>query len=481
MVKRSLTEDLSRLKEDQDLLPEDLPEPTPLEELSEEPLPPFPEGILPQEMEGFLRPFAQRLGVDYGTVAAPALGLASGLMAGRYLVRPDPQNPTWREGTNLWVAVISDPGTKKSPILKALAEPLFELEVHFEDEHEKDRQVYELERQAWQAKRPEERGPEPKEPLAYRVVVEDATKEALAKVLRENRGVVAVYDELKGLFSTWQRVDRQADRAFYLKAYSGGSHREDRVGRKTSLLREAWLAIVGFIQPGPFRRIVLEAAKGGEEADGLFQRFLLVQGQLLPWRKDRPEVPSQAIEAYKAFMKFLWRSPEEPVIILRFSPNAQKLWYEWEDQVEEERRNPDISPAWAAYLGKRLGLTARFAGVLSVLLKEGDTVSEETLWRAITLVEWADAHAKKVWKGAVRGDISPVAKLATYLLERAREGKLPERISAWWLSKRIEFLEPPDIRKALLRLEQEGWLLRLPARNGMAFALNPRLLAKAKA
>ncbi|MDW8356794.1 YfjI family protein [Thermus sp.] len=481
-MRRSLTDDLDLLRRPEEFLPEELPEPTPIEELLEEPLPPFPEGILPETMEDFLVPFAARLGVDYGTVAMTALGLASGLTAGRYLVRPDPENPTWREGTNLWVAVISDPGTKKSPILKELASPLYELEALFEEEHEGKRQAYELERQAWQARRPEERGPEPKEPLAYRVVVEDATKEALAKVLRDNRGVVAVYDELKGLLSTWQKVDRQADRAFYLKAYSGGAHREDRVGRKGLFVRETWLSIVGFIQPGPFRKLILETAKGGEEADGLLQRFILVQGELTPWRKDRPVVPTQAYEGYKVFMRGLWRPPEEPPTVLHFSPEAQRLWREWEDQVEEERRNPDLSPTWRAYLGKRLSLTLRLAGVLSVLKGERAKISEETLSHAIALVEWSSSHARPVWKGAAQGNSYHVFRLAEYLLERAKEGRLPERISAWWLGKRIEFLDSAsDIRRALLRLEQEGWLVRAPTKNGMAFILNPKLLPKAKA
>ncbi|BCZ95301.1 hypothetical protein TthAK1_19180 [Thermus thermophilus] len=482
MVKANFLADLERLKKPIPFSPEGLPEPAPLEELGEEELPPFPGEILPGELEAFLRPFAERLAVEYGAVAITALGLASGLLAGRYVVQPDPQNPTWREGVNLWVAVISDPGTKKTPILKTLAEPLYELEAHFQEEYEERRRTYELERQAWQASKPQERGPEPQEPRAFRVLVEDATKEALAQVLKENRGVVAVYDELKGLFSTWQRVDRQADRAFYLKAHSGGSHREDRMGRKGHFVRDMWLAIVGFIQPGPFRRLLKEAAKGGEEADGLVQRFVMVEGRLLPWKKERPSVPREAQEAYKAFMKGLWQSPEEVPRILRFAPDAQELWYEWEDEVEQEARDPDLPPSWKAYLGKRLLLTARFAGVLSLVWKEGEWVSAESLLRAIELVQWADAHAKRIWRGATRGDYSPANRVAVRILERAREGKLPEQITPKWVWD-LGFAGIESVAQAakvLQRLAEKGWLLEVQPRNrnrgGKAFVLNPKVL-----
>ncbi|MFN3467932.1 MAG: hypothetical protein ACK4WF_09575, partial [Candidatus Brocadiales bacterium] len=54
-------------------------------------------------------------------------------------------------------------------------------------------------------------------------------------------------------------------------------------------------------------------------------RFVMVEGRLLPWKKERPSVPREAQEAYKAFMKGLWQSPEGAPRILRFAPDAQEL------------------------------------------------------------------------------------------------------------------------------------------------------------
>jgi len=483
MDKKSLTDDIKRLRAPQDFSPEELPEPTPLEELTEEELAPFPGGVLPETLEAFLKPFSERLGVRYDVPAMTALGLASGLLAGRYKVKPDPLNPAWEEGTNLWVAIIAPTGTKKSAVLNTLAEPLYELEQAFHEEFETKRRIWELEREAWKAKKPEERGPEPEEPKPWRVVVEDTTKEALVRVLQTNRGLVAVFDELKGLFASWQRVDRAADRAFWLKAYSGGYHREDRMSRETSPLREPTLAVVGFIQPGPFRQIVLKAMEEGEEADGLLQRFILVQGGLTAWPEERPKVESRAYHAYQVFMKRLWREPTAPPVVLTFDPEAQKLWYEWEDEVERGLRNEDLPEAWRGYLGKRLGLTARLAGVLSVLWGEEGLISEDSLLRAMSLVEWAEAHAKRVWRRARIGDVSTLTRVALKLLERAKQGGLPKEITARWLAKQgfagVETSR--EASKVLSALEREGWLLRVPNPRTATWALNPRLLTKAQA
>ncbi|AFV77079.1 hypothetical protein Theos_2082 [Thermus oshimai JL-2] len=483
MDKKSLTDDLKRLRASQDFFPEELPEPTPLEELTGEEPAPFPGGVLPEVLEAFLKPFSEQLGIRYDVPAMTALGLASGLLAGRYKVRPDPRNPTWGEGINLWVAIIAPTGNKKTPVLKALAEPLYELEQAFHEEFEAKRRIWELEREAWKAKKPEERGPEPKEPKPWQVVVEDTTKEALVRALQVNRGLVAVFDELTSLFATWQMVNRVADRAFWLKAYSGGYHREDRMSRETTLLREPALAVVGFVQPGPFRQIVLKALEEGEGADGLLQRFILVQGGLTPWPEERPMIESQVYHAYQVFMKGLWREPQAPPVALTFDPEAQKLWYEWEDEVEREIRNEDLPEAWRGYLGKRLGLTARLAGVLSVLWGEKGVISEDSLLRAISLVEWAETHAKRVWRRARIGDVSTLTRVASKLLERARQGSLPKEITARWLVRQgFAGLETSrEASKVLSALEREGWLLRVPNPRTATWALNPRLLTKAQA
>ncbi|MCH1927325.1 DUF3987 domain-containing protein, partial [Shewanella sp. C31] len=88
-------------------------------------------------------PFSERLAVPYDVPAMTALGLASGLLAGRYKVRPDPLNPAWEEGTNLWVATIAPTGTKKSAVLNTLARPLYELEQAIHEEFEQTRRIWE--------------------------------------------------------------------------------------------------------------------------------------------------------------------------------------------------------------------------------------------------------------------------------------------------------------------------------------------------
>ena len=65
-------------------------------------------------------------------------------------------------------------------------------------------------------------------PLMKRVVIDDATTEAIQSVLKGSpQGVLCVQDELSALFGRIEKYGGKggaADRAFYLRLYNGGSY-----------------------------------------------------------------------------------------------------------------------------------------------------------------------------------------------------------------------------------------------------------------
>ena len=70
----------------------------------------------------------------------------------------------------------------------------------------------------------------PEIPTRRRYLTNDATIEKIAELLNENpRGILHFRDELTGLLVSWEREDRQSDRAFYLEAWNGyGSYTTDK-------------------------------------------------------------------------------------------------------------------------------------------------------------------------------------------------------------------------------------------------------------
>lgn len=455
------------------------PAPEPLDTAAK--LKPWPEGnLLPPELEDYALAFADRLCLDPGPVALSMLTAVTAVTNGQVWIEPDRDNPTWREPTALWLAVVMGVSTGKTPILKTALGPVWSIEAELREAHEQALAEYEAELARWEAAKRGERGPKPKRPIPERLLANDVTREALADLLGNNPGILAYHDELTGLFKNWNREDKGPDRAFYLSSYSATPTPIDRVVRGSMFVEKPVLSLIGFIQPGPFRERVLEAQSGDNNgADGLLQRFIVVTAQERPWQDERPAIPQTHRARYDNLVKRIWDTLRELTKqgekTLCFDDEAQALWYRWENQTQRELRNPDHPEAWKALLGKRMGLTARLAVVLSVLWGEYSLVSATTLKRAIALVVWLEPHARRIWHRALSGNDEPVLKLA-----RKLKGGMLEVAG-----KRLEAFAERDItrnqvagislvgeaRRVLATLVEAGWLFQ----EGKTYRINPRV------
>jgi hypothetical protein len=445
------------------------PEPEPLDAAAT--LEPWPTGVLlPADMEDFGLAFAKRLCIDPAPVMLTMLVTLTAVTNGQVWIEPDRDNPTWQEPAALWLAVVMGVSTGKTSILKAALQPVWDIEGELREKHEQETVEYEAELARWEAAKRSERGPKPKSPKPRRLLAQDTTREALADLLAHNSGILAHYDELSGLFKTWRREDKAADRAFYLAAYSAAPLLVDRVLRGSTFVEKPVLSLLGFIQPGPFRERVLEAQSGDSNgADGLLQRFIVVTAQERPWQDERPVISQAFRERYFHLIERTWDTLSKGgEKTLRFDDEAQPMWYQWENQTQRELRNPDHPEAWKALLGKRMGLTARLAAVLSVLWGEYTTISAQTLKRAIALVLWLEPHARRIWHRAISGNDEPVLKLARKLqrgeLERFTLRDL-YRNSIAGISTAIE------ARRVVEALVEVGWVVR----KDRVYVVNPRV------
>ena len=471
MVKRKLTtQDLVEAPEvtADDLLMlelEGFPEPRPLG--APPPLRPWPVGkLLPPALEDLGLSFADRLAIDPAPVMASLLAAATAPLAGRLWIAPDAGNPTWTEPAALWVAVVMPVSAKKTPILKLALEPLWGIERGLLEEYTARKDEYDAALARWAR---EKEGPRPKPPTPERLLANDLTKEALAKLLAANPGLLAYHDELSGLFQTWRREDRAAERAFYLSTFSATPIAIDRITREGDYAHRPALSLLGFIQPGPFRRVVLEAQGEGEGADGLLQRFLIITAEEREWVETRPTVKREYLDAYQKLIRGLWARYRNKSVTLTFTPEAQEVWWDWESRVEREIRNPDLTDLWRAYLGKRLGLTARLAGILAALWGEAP-ISATTLERAIAFVLWAEPHAARVWRRAVQGaDPHRLLRLAEKL-RKAEVGSFTPR--DLYRNGIAGISSPREAREAVETLLEAGWIIP----EGRGYRVNPRVL-----
>ncbi|BCZ86496.1 hypothetical protein TthAA11_06780 [Thermus thermophilus] len=118
-----------------------------------------------------------------------------------------------------------------------------------------------------------------------------------------------------------------------------------------------------------------------------------------------------------------------------------------------------------------MGLTARLAGILSVLWGEPGVISEAVMARAIFLVKAIlEPHAKRAWRVGEVGDISPALRLA----KRLREGKV-ERFTRREVYTREwgGITTSEEAGRAIELLEKAGWVVYDP--EARAYLVNPRI------
>ena len=351
------------------------------------------------------------------------------------------------------------------------------------------------------------------------VLVNDSTVEKMVELLRDNpRGLILMRDELLGWLRSLEKQGRESDRTFYLEAWNGDQpFTQHRIGRGTTSAAIVTLSIYGAIQPGAFRKYQDEAMAHGEGADGLLQRFQILiwpDENMQPYQHvDRaPDTAAQTRvmnlcrELYHLDVGAINGSaPPEPFggfggamagieyAVLRFDEGAQKLHDDWRTELENRLRSP-LSRARRAYLSqvsKYRSLFPSLAGLYhlievisertncqnrqkqerarariepnptpqaqrtDVTAKSPDRISLETARRAAAMVEYLDAHARKVYAAEVNAE-----RLAAHLiLEHVAQGhvqdgdKVRDLIRKDWSG-----LDRANMELGLDHLDALGWL-----------------------
>jgi putative DNA primase/helicase len=202
---------------------------------------------------------SERMQVPIDLPAAAQVVALGGAVNRRATIQPKANDCNWVVVPNLWGGLIMPPGYLKSPLIQASTDPLSRIQSIYRNEHEmalenykRAKEMFDIKHAAWKElskaavkkptsnaapDRPED---EPQEPTMRRLIVNDATFEALHQVMDENpAGVLVVRDELTGWWSQLDRDGRQGERAFCLQAWSGDTgYLMDRIGLCPALLHE---------------------------------------------------------------------------------------------------------------------------------------------------------------------------------------------------------------------------------------------------
>jgi putative DNA primase/helicase len=476
----------------------------------------FSEDILPASLRPLVRDITERMQVPMDYPAVVMVLCLAGAVNRRATIQPKAFDTGWVVVPNLWGGIIAPPGFMKSPVIQAATHALNQIQSDWRKEHEdalenygRHKEEYELRRAAWKeeykrhAKKklgaPERPEDEPAEPKLRRLIINDATFEALHQTMSENpAGVLVVRDELTGWWSALDRAGREGERAFCLQAWNGDTgHTIDRIGRGSIHVDACCMSMLGGIQPGRLRSYLAEALKDGPSNDGLIQRF-----QLLVWPDTEREwnyvdrVPDSVSAAMaERLFRNLVDMDAEGSVLFRFVTEAQELFIRWLARLEARVRGDELHPALVSHLSKYRKLMPALALLFELADRAatGPLSLERTatagLWvslahaeQAVAWCDYLESHARRIYSCITTPQMRSAQVFAEKLKKRhiAPDGFFTCRevyLKGW------SGLETPElVRMAVEVLQDACWIRNvdsepspLGGRPSVRYQVNPRV------
>jgi hypothetical protein len=316
--------------------------------------PAFPVSVLPPTLSGFVSAQHCAMGADPAALAMAALTTVAGSLHAETHVR---MGDTWGEKPILWVALVGQPSTMKSPIIDKATKPLRRID------HRRDA-LWRQQDAQWQQQNKGTKNPAPRPPKPARSIINDATPEKTAEILsRDPRGALMVHDELAGWLGGFERYSSGASsRAFQLTCWNGGPYIKDRVGQGARdpyaelRVENLALSLLGGIQPDRL------SAMRDLTSDGLLQRLLPVL--MRPAERGDQNFPAAVSEdAYERLIQLVHcASPRR----YQFDNDGLRVRDRMLDYLYTLEQLEGLSPPLVAAIGKLKGYFGRIALVLHV-------------------------------------------------------------------------------------------------------------------
>jgi hypothetical protein len=380
------------------------------------PAAPFPTEVLPAPLAQLVREGANAFPCPEDFIAVPMFSVLGTAIGASRIVEV---KPGWREGARINVAVVVDPGDKKSPALDLVMRPLYRrqeslLEAYklAELDYKSALDHYEMAMMGWKKasyKRdgtpPEKPTPPGDEPRMAQIWTSDATLEALGELLERNpRGLCFVRDELTG----WVRAMNQyrggkgADRQAWLSFWSGAPAIINRKSSKHPVvLSNPYVCVVGCLPP----EVLGDLSDERGREDGFVHRILFAYPAVPPITWSDAIVSGAAIQGYAAVIQSLLDLKDYEGVgprTVTFTPSGHAAYVELMGEVYATKAHPDCPASLRGPLAKMEGYAARLALILQLSrLAAGETakevIEEVSVFGAGALVHYFVSHAVKVY------------------------------------------------------------------------------------
>jgi len=325
----------------------------------------------------------------------------------------------YEQNAVLYLAIVGRPGTNKTHPLKWAIKPIEQRDNLKFQEYQRKKQEYETIAALTKEEREQQGYSEPVKPIWEQYLVSDFTPEALVSVHSYNkRGLGVSVDELASWFKNFNRYNKGSEQEFWLSVWSGNTV---KVNRKTSdqyNIPLPFISVIGTIQPG----ILNELADNRTENGFLDRLLFVVPDNLKKEYWSETELNPEIVENWQTIISNLLDIPiiqdktntPQPKI-LRFTPEAKKLLFEWQRELTDQSNKPeneDISG-----INAKIEMYAvRLALILQMMRyacneDNKQAIGVEAVRGALKLVEYFKKTAIKVH--SIISNTNPLDKLPT--------------------------------------------------------------------
>lgn len=450
--------------------------------------PVFPAHRFPPWLNQYVCALATSMQVPVDLPAMLALAVLATAAGGRAMVEIKRQ---FVEPLNLYVSVAMPPGARKTPVFMRMIAPLVEYEESAVDALRAELKETKVRKavaaaDATKAQNDAERAsPEAKEeavhfaaamaqladdiviPTLPRLLVDDATPEALSSLLAEQGGRIGLFSDEGEVFKMMagRYSSSGPNLAVYLKGHVGSPIRVDRKGREPEYVKRPALTLGLTVQPEVLESVMaIEGARGR----GLLGRFLwsVPPSNIGARESDPAPVPDDVEQRYNDEMRTLvttlaeWVDDDRAVLV--FTPDARAKLIAYQKALE-----PRLAPTgdlghisdWSA---KLVGHVARLAGLLHLAadVRHGaqKAVGAGTVDDAITIAGYLITHALIAFDAMQSSRARLDAQAVLAWIDRKAVSSFSQREVHHGLQHR--FANAEELKEALGLLEGNGYIRR---------------------
>ena len=413
-------------------------------------VPAFPLDVLPSEVQDFVAQQAEVIGCDRSGMAMATLATFSGAIDHRSQLKMM-RNGNWWASPRLWVLLVGDPSTRRTPLINAATMPLEHQDYRIQQDYQRKLAEYLEAKENKKEAGEKTKLPAPTPPKRY--VIRDTTVEKLGEILaRHPKGALVKADEMSGWLASMERYSHKgggSDRAFWLKAYDGGPYTVDRINRGEIFIENLSVSLLGGIQPARLAEIQ------GLTTDGLLQRLLPVMILDPTFPQDRPVHD----EKYGTLVREMYLAPHARLImtddaLVHMERLRQHLF-------NLEKAAGGFAPGFKSFVGKLYGICGTLALILHLAeaprQRFAEPVEENTIEKVRRLMlDFILPHGFEFYGGADGTNGDQLRQIASWILTSGKK-----RLVASDLTTNIadcRGLTLREIQERVSPLVAGGWL-----------------------